>query len=362
VSRLRFAPRSAPRFAPRSATARPPTLSPAAPSSIATRARAAAGAPAFQGDPPGPRPRRRIALAQNFLRHPDLAERLLDRTTVGPEDVVYEIGPGEGLLTDRLARRCRHVFAVEKDARLAERLRRRFARRPNVTVYLADCLDFPLPVTGYKVVANVPFNITAAVVARLAGAPYPPQDAYLAVQREAAARFTGTGTGAGGETLVALQLKPRFEPQIVHRFARADFVPRPGVDVVLLRLRKRGPPLLAPAELALYQDLVAFAFTAWQPTVRRVLGLLLGVPHAPPPDLDLDLDVPPSALPFESWLTLFRYVRRAAPPEALRAVEGAAERLARQQRGLQKEHRTRAGRGRGRGGRPGGTRRTDPVR
>jgi hypothetical protein len=131
------------------------------------------------------------------------------------------------------------------------------------------------------------------------------------------------------------------------------------VDVVLLRQRKRGPPLLAPAELAPYQDFVAFAFTAWQPTVRRALGPLLGAPQAPPPDLDLD--VPPSALPFEGWLTLFLYVRRTAPPEALRAVEGAAERLARQQRGLQKEHRTRAGRGRGRGDPAGGTRRTDPV-
>jgi 23S rRNA (adenine-N6)-dimethyltransferase len=267
---------------------------------------------------------------------------LLDRTSVGPDDVVYEIGPGEGVLTDRLARRCRHVVAVEKDAGLAERLRRRFARRPNVTVYLADCLAFPLPVTCCKVVANVPFNITAAVVSRLTGAPYPPQDAYLAVQREAAARFTGTG----GETLVALQLKPLFEPQVVYHFSRTDFDPRPGVDVVMLRLRKRGPPLLAPADLAPYRDFVAFGFTAWQPTVRRALGPLLG-----PPPPGLDLDVPPSALPFEDWLALFRHVRRTAPREALRAMEGAAARLARQQQGLQKEHRTRTGPGRG--GRPG---------
>ena len=306
-------------------------MSPAARLPAAPRA-----APPSQGDVSQPTgPRRRIALGQNFLRDPALARRLLDRTSVGPDDVVYEIGPGEGLLTECLARRCRHVFAVEKDARLAERLRRRFAGRPNVTVYLADCLDFPLPVTSCKVVANVPFNITAAVVSHLTGAPYPPHDVYLAVQREAAARFAGIG----GETLVALRLKPRFEPQVVYRFARSDFVPRPGVEVVLLRLRKRGPPLLPAAELAPYDDFVAYGFTAWQATVRRALGPLIG---SPPPGLDLD--VPPSALPFEDWLTLFHHVRRRAPPDALRTIEGAAARLAGQQQGLQKEHRSRAGR------------------
>ncbi|HVG98992.1 MAG TPA: rRNA adenine dimethyltransferase family protein [Chloroflexota bacterium] len=276
--------------------------------------------PASGAARPIPRaPRRRIALSQNFLTDPALVERVLDRTTVGPEDVVYEIGAGAGAITDRLARRCRHVVAVEKDASLAERLRRRFAARTNVSVFLADALEFPLPLTPYKVVANLPFSVTSAVVARLTRAEQPPGDSFLGVQREAAERFAGSPA----ETLVSLSLKPRFAPQIVYRFERADFSPRPGVDVVLLRLHKRGPPLLGAAGEALYRDLVAHVFGAWRPTVRRALGALL---PSPPPGIDLR--VAPGALPFDAWLTLFRHFQCTAPAGARRRVAGAAARVA----------------------------------
>jgi 23S rRNA (adenine-N6)-dimethyltransferase len=59
-------------------------------------------------------PRRRIALSQNFLRDAGVIETILTRSSVGPNDVVYEIGPGDGAITAQLARRCRHVVAVER--------------------------------------------------------------------------------------------------------------------------------------------------------------------------------------------------------------------------------------------------------
>ena len=70
-----------------------------------------------------------IRYAQNFLHDWRLVERLLDRAAIGPGDLVYEIGPGHGAITERLARRCRAVVAIEKDAWLAARLRKRFAAR-----------------------------------------------------------------------------------------------------------------------------------------------------------------------------------------------------------------------------------------
>jgi 23S rRNA (adenine-N6)-dimethyltransferase len=253
--------------------------------------------------------RRRIALSQNFLTDSRTIETILDRSSVGPDDVVYEIGPGDGAITARLAPRCRHVVAVEKDPQLAERLRRRFLTTPNVTVFLADCLTFPLPVTQYKVFANIPFAITAAIITRLTEASYPPEDTYLCVQREAAQRFIG----APRETLVSLLLKPSFEPSVVHCFERGDFTPAPGVEVVLLRLRKRGPPLLTPSEAPSYRDFVTHAFTARAPSLRR----------------------------FEEWLKHFRRFQVSATPRSREKVRGAEARLREQQAGLQKEHRTR---------------------
>ena len=286
--------------------------------------------------------RRRVALSQNFLTSPRAIETILDRSSLGPDDVVYEIGPGDGAITERLALRCRHVVAVEKDARLAERLRLRFAGRPNVTVFLADCLTFPLPVTRYKVFANIPFAITAGIVSRLTEAPHPPEDVYLAVQHEAAQRFAGFPR----ETLVSLLLKPAFEPSVVHHFSRRDFTPEPGVDAVLLRLRKRGPPLLAASEVPGYRDFIAYGFTAWQPTVERAYAGVLertvrtaraGVCA----DEAIDLAVKPTDLPFESWLKLFRRYQRCATPKGRALVQGAESRLRAQQATLHKEHRTR---------------------
>ena len=111
---------------------------------------------AGQGDIPGPsatlraeglRPRKR--LGQNFLRDPRLVEYLLDRSSITAGDCVLEIGPGRGIITAQLARRCRRVIAVEKDANLARSLRgapwTRFANSAAVTIYEGDFLCRPLP-------------------------------------------------------------------------------------------------------------------------------------------------------------------------------------------------------------------------
>jgi 23S rRNA (adenine-N6)-dimethyltransferase len=291
----------------------------------------------------------RIAHSQNFLRSPRLVERLLDRSGIGTEDLVIEIGPGRGVITERLAARCRQVLAVEQDPVLVEELRLQFAHAPNVALFAGDFLSFPLPLTTYKVFANIPFNITAAIVGKLTSGTSPPVDTYLVMQREAAARFMGTPQ----ETLVAVLLKPWFEPTVVHRFRPTDFFPRPGVAVVLLRLRRREKPLVASREAALFGDFVAYAFTAWQPTVREALARIL--PRRLVADIErtagVSLACPPSEIPFTAWISLVDTFRTMAG-ERVAAVEGAHERLKRQQLHLQKVHRTRASRAPSRTGEP----------
>src|SRR5690348_8660168 len=90
-------------------------------------------------------------LAQHFLKSPCLVASLLDKSSIGPDDVVYEIGPGKGAITAQLAPRCKQVVAIEKDPRLATLLRQRFASRSNVTIVKGDFLHYPLPCKPYKV-------------------------------------------------------------------------------------------------------------------------------------------------------------------------------------------------------------------
>jgi 23S rRNA (adenine-N6)-dimethyltransferase len=282
--------------------------------------------------------RRRIAYSQNFLRNPQLVDRLLDRAGIASGDLVIEIGPGRGVITESLAARCRQVLAVEKDPMLVEELRRRFASAGNVALFAFDFLHFPLPLTTYKVFANIPFNITAAIVGKLTSGSSPPVDAYLGMQREAAERFLGQPH----ETLAAVLLKPWFEPAIVHRFRASDFVPRPGVEVVLLRLRRRETPLVTAGEAEFFGDLVTYVYTAWQPTVREAMTRI--APRRTVADIEqasgVALDQPPSELPFSAWVRLTA-AARARGGEQVATVRGARERLERQQAGLEKVHRTR---------------------
>jgi 23S rRNA (adenine-N6)-dimethyltransferase len=279
-----------------------------------------------------------IDYSQNFLRDPRLVASLLDTCCLNPQGTVYEIGPGKGIITEQLALRYQHVVAIEKDPYLATLLRRRFAQTPNVTIYWGDFLRYRLPCTRYQVIANIPFNITSAIVAQLTAA-FPPEVAHLVMQREAAE----TLVGRPHESLRTLCLKPWFEMDIVHHFRRTDFRPVPNVDVVMLRLRKRGPPLVRHGDRQCFRDFVAYVFTAWEPTVqkslrrlcsRRQLDRLRGT-------LNFDIDVIPTSLTLEQWLELFAMVQPVASARSRAAVVGCEKRLAQQQRSLQKIHRTR---------------------
>lgn len=287
-------------------------------------------------------PRHRVVYAQNVLRSPRLVDRLLTRSTITADDLVVEIGPGRGIVTERLAARCRQVLAIEKDPALVETLRARFADAGNVAVFAADFLDFPLPVTGYKVFASIPFNVTAAIVGKLTSGSSPPADTYLVVQREAAARFRGSPRA----TLVAVMLWPWFAPSVVHRFRPTDFVPAPAVDTVLLRLQRREHPLVAAADAAPFADLAAHVFTAWRATVGDALAVV--APKRAVAAIErvagVDLACPPSALPVAAWPALFAAYRTVMGNKTA-GVGGARERLVRQQAGLQKRHRTRSARG-----------------
>lgn len=279
-----------------------------------------------------------IHFAQNFLKSRSLVERLLDRCDIGPDDVVYEIGPGKGIITGCLAQRCRTVVAIEKDPQLACALRSRFSGTASIQIHEGDFLDYALPRRHYKVFANIPFNITSAIVTRLTTAPVPPDDSYLIMQKEAAQKFLGEPR----ESLYSLLLKPCFALEILHRFKRSDFAPDPRVDVVMLRLCKRGPPFLTRAELPLFRDFVVYSFTAPHPSLRRSLKEIFTPRQFK--FLNLDFDATPTTLCFEQWLALFDGFKRFAQPRSISLIQGSERRLRLRQGRLEKIHRTRVAR------------------
>lgn len=256
--------------------------------------------------------------SQHFFRDPARGAAVVAHLPIAPDALVYEIGPGTGILTAALARRVERVVAIEIDPALCARLRARFDAWPNVRVVHADFLHYPLPSRDYTIVSNVPFGVTAALVAKLLRAPYPPRAAYLILQTEAAERFAGVPH----ETQHSVLTKPWFAFSIEREFQRTEFVPVPRVDAALLAIRRRDDPLVAHADAARYREFVRYGFGRWRKDLktgfRGVFSNLQFKTLAR--TLQFPLDATPTALTFDQWLGLFRFFQTDVPPHKQQAL------------------------------------------
>ncbi|HLK45239.1 MAG TPA: 16S rRNA (adenine(1518)-N(6)/adenine(1519)-N(6))-dimethyltransferase RsmA, partial [Acidimicrobiales bacterium] len=187
---------------------------------------------------------RERALGQNFLVDRNILDVIERLAELGPDDIVLEIGGGPGVLSERLASRVAHVHVIEVDPRLEDGLRvvlAPFAER--ATLHLADALELdlgglsPLPT---KVVANLPYGIAATVLLRTI-IELPSVGSWVVmVQREVGERLAAApGTAAYGVPSVLGQLA--CEVRVLRPVARTVFRPVPGVDSVLVGLRRFGP-------------------------------------------------------------------------------------------------------------------------
>jgi 23S rRNA (adenine-N6)-dimethyltransferase len=230
-------------------------------------------------------------------------------------DFVIEIGPGHGALTKPLVARAHHVRAVELDPFLADKLRRRFGGAAEVET--GDFLHSDLPLRPYKVVGNVPYSLTTAIVRKVIEDRSPPEDAWLIVQREFAWRLCGRPYT--NETLWSLQLKPCWHIEIVDRLRRTDFDPPPGVDSVMLWLARRGRPLLTDRAATLYHHIVEAAYRNGAASIRQAVRPWLSKAQVQRLARDLRFagDSAATTLGFEQWLGIVRFVARLSPTEGM---------------------------------------------
>jgi 23S rRNA (adenine-N6)-dimethyltransferase len=170
---------------------------------------------------------------------------------------VVEIGAGTGRLTEPLARSAGRVVAVELDPSFAEVLQRRFRDRPNVTVVEGDILQVPLPDAPFRVVGNVPFALTTAILHRLLDDPTSALvRADLIVQYEAARKRAAVWPS----TLASLGWQPWWEFNLSRHLSARAFEPVPAVDAGLLCTTRRRPPLLPAHQRSRYRSLVRAGF------------------------------------------------------------------------------------------------------
>lgn len=207
-------------------------------------------------------------LSQNFLRSPRLVEKLIEKAKFNNDDLVLEIGPGKGIITDQLSSKVKNVIAIEKDNELVLRLKSNFSDRTNISIELADFLEYNLPTTDYKIFSNIPFNITSDIVRKILNSNNPPIECFLIMQLEAAFKYSGRPYSA--ESMFSLLYKPDFDFEIIYHFDSNDFYPTPSVQVVLLKITKRKDLLIQPSMKKSYSEFINYSFSRRKPNVKLI--------------------------------------------------------------------------------------------
>ena len=188
------------------------------------------------------------SLGQNFLKDEAVLERIVASASVDSTDWVVEIGPGTGALTRVLSEKAQKVIALELDRDLIPDLLKQFPLSSNVSIVEQDIIRAEmaemLHVHGlreghpYKVVANIPYYITAPIIQYLLQLPTPPETIVLMIQKEVAERITAK---PGSLSILGVSVQYYADPELLFMVSKTAFEPVPKVDsaVVLLKPKRK---------------------------------------------------------------------------------------------------------------------------
>jgi 16S rRNA (adenine1518-N6/adenine1519-N6)-dimethyltransferase len=265
-------------------------------------------------------------LGQNFLVDRGVLAHILAAAEIRATDTVLEIGPGLGTLTQALAEHAQRVVAVEVDRQLVAILHDRLQEFPNVRVVAGDILALEIagllgaePAGGpaghaYKVVANIPYNITSAVLRHLLEASLRPQLIVLMVQKEVAQRITAR---PGDMSLLAVSVQFYGRPRLVHRVPAGAFYPVPKVDSAIIRIDPHPELPLTPEQVAPFFAVVRAGFGQRRKQLRNSLLHGTGLPAEAIvralAQAGVDGERRAQTLSVEEWVTLYRALSARQP-------------------------------------------------
>ena len=220
-------------------------------------------------------PRAKKRFGQHFLTDRHYLERIVAAIDPRPGDTMVEIGPGTGLMTERLLQRLERLHVVEIDRDLAQALRERFPAQ-RLVVHEADVLEFefaalPAPL---RIVGNLPYNVSTPILFRVAAAAPRLQDAVFMLQREVVERMVARpGTPAYGRLSVMLQY--RFAMESLLDVPAGAFTPAPKVESAVVRMVPLDERRPRARDEERFAAIVAAAFSQRRKTLRNATRALL---------------------------------------------------------------------------------------
>jgi len=261
----------------------------------------------------GLEPRRE--LGQHFLVDARALARIVAAAELTPDDAVLEIGAGVGNLTRPLAASAGRVVAVEIDRRFLPVLEAELADCPNVHLVAGDILAMdPSDLMGegpYKVVANLPYAITSAVLRHLLEARIPPQRMVVTVQREVAERIVARG---GRMSLLAVSVQFYGRPQLLFRLRPGAFYPPPEVESAVVRIDRHPEPPVEVTDVGWFFQVVRAGFSQPRKQLSNSLASGLGISPGEAASALREAGVDPRTraerLSLEDWARLARRLGR----------------------------------------------------
>ncbi len=218
-------------------------------------------------------------LGQNFLANEGVVEKFIQAAETTKNDVILEIGPGLGVLTQELVKSAKRVIAVEKDLKMCEILKETLKNYKNVEIVLGDILkigNWKLEIGNYKVVGNLPFYLTSPVIRKFLEVENPPELMVLGIQKEVAQRICAK---VPDMNLLAVSVQFYAAPTIISFVSKKSFWPQPKVDAIIIKIvpkpPSKNPTIVGFFDTPLFFKIVKAGFS--QPRKQLINNLSKGL-------------------------------------------------------------------------------------
>lgn len=217
------------------------------------------------------------SLGQNFLKSERALNSIVEAGDIKQTDTVLEIGPGKGALTERLLEKAGKVIAVEKDDELFDELLVTFneqIKNENLELIHGDILEIGEPKGKYKLVANIPYNITGAIFKKFLSGDRQPTKMVLLVQKEVAERIIAKD---GKESILSISVKVYGIPKYIERVLAGSFSPKPKVDSAIISIEHISKDFFESAGRQISQESFFKLLKSGFASKRKKLSSNLGV-------------------------------------------------------------------------------------
>ena len=261
-------------------------------------------------------------LGQNFLIDDSVVKKIVDSANISKEDLIIEIGPGLGNLTELLLERAGKVIAIELDQRMMKILDDRFSFYDNLEIINEDVLKVDLkqlitenkckPIKNVKIVANLPYYITTPIIMKLLEDRLDVESITVMIQKEVADRLIATpGSKLAGAITYCVYYYAISEPIVV--VEKNSFIPEPSVssEVIKLSIRKKYPVHLL--DESLFFKVIKVSFMQRRKTLINSLvngGIVESKTSAKKlfDDLNLDYNIRGETLSIEQFAQISNYL------------------------------------------------------